>query len=199
MRNRLAKWAGQERLRLALLVGALAALGLPLEVNAGPPAARRWSVEVSTAPHLPQDVWFAGMGNNTDGWRGGGSICINQLAQGFGPGEDLTFLTDPVEGGIFGVDGTPVPAGTYTFPGSELPAFDYTVKPGQTFYIILEAYIVQSKLPGFNVGDTVGLMFMWDFAPGRTDRHMVLWVDFGFGFFPFLNEGILMANVRMHP
>jgi hypothetical protein len=63
----------------------------------------------------------------------------------------------PSKGGIFGVDGTPVPAGTYTFPGTEEPTINYTVTPGQTFYIIVDAYIVQSKLPGFNVGDKVSL------------------------------------------
>jgi hypothetical protein len=171
----------------------------PPLVAADQPTAVRWSVEVTTAPHLPQDVWFAGVGNNIDGWRGGGSICLNHLAQGFEGGEQLTFLIDVIEGGIFGVDGTPVAPGTYTFPGIELPDLDYTVTTGTTFYLIVDAFIVQSNLPGFEVGDTVNLMYMWDFAPGRTDREMVFWVDFGFGFSPFLNEGVLMANVQRHP
>jgi hypothetical protein len=162
-------------------------------------AAECWSVEVSTARHLPQDVWFAGMGNNIDGWKGGGSICLNNLAQGIEGGEQLTFLLDAIEGGIFGVDGSPVAAGTYTFPGIELPDIDYAITNGITYYVLLDAFIVQSKLPDFEVGDSVRLMFMWDFAPGRTDRQMVLWIDFGFGFIPFLNEGVLMANVRLHP
>jgi hypothetical protein len=170
----------------------------PAHATAYGSTGERWSVEVSTAPRQPQDVWFAGMGNNVDGWRGGGSICLNNLAQGFEGGEQVTLLLDVVEGGIFGQDGTPVPAGTYTFPGTELPDLDYTVTVGQTYYVILDAYIVQSKLPDFVVGNTVGLMFMWDFASGRTNREMVLWADLGFGFFPFLNEGLLMANVRLH-
>ena len=187
-------------IRLKGFALALVVLTMPsVPATADQPTAARWSVEVSTAPHLPQDVWFTGMGNNSDGWQGGGSICLNNLAQGFEGGEQVTLLLDVVEGGIFGVDGSPVPAGTYTFPGIELPDLDYTVTNGQTYYVILDAYIVQSKLPAFEVGDTVGLMFMWDFASGRTNRHMVLWADFGFGFFPFLNEGVLMANVRLHP
>jgi hypothetical protein len=183
------------------LTWALVLMTIPsVPVAAGPTTAARWSVAVSTAPQLPQDVWFAAMGNNVDGWQGGGSICINNLAQGIEGGEQLTFLLDPVEGGIFGVDGSPVPAGTYTFPGTELPDRDYTVTVGTTYYVILDAFVVQSKLPDFlEVGDTVQLMFMWDFAPGRTDREMVLWIDFGGGFAPFLNEGTLMANVRLHP
>ena len=188
-------WTRLAGLTLTLIVLAMP----PAPATADRPTMERWSVEVSTAPHLPQDVWFAGMGNNVDGWQGGGSICLNHLAQGFEGGEQVTLLLDIIEGGIFGEDGSPVPTGTYTFPGIELPDLDYTVTIGQTYYVILDAYIVQSKLPDFEVGNTVGLMFMWDVASGRTDRQMVLWADFGFGFFPFLNEGVLMANVRLHP
>jgi len=188
------------RIWLSGLALALAALAMPLTpMAADHPKAPRWFVEVSTAPHVPQDVWFAGKGNNTDGWTSGGSICLNQLAQGIPNGEQVTFLLDIVEGGIFGEDGTPVAPGTYRFPGIELPDFDYDVTEGTTFYVILDAYIVQSKLPEFPVGDTLPFMFMWDFAAGRTDRHVVLWIDFGFGFIPFLNEGIMMANVRSSP
>jgi hypothetical protein len=110
-------------------------------------AAERWSIVLTTAPHLPQDIWFSAMGDNTDGWRGGGSICLNQLAQGFPNGEQLTLLVDVVEAGIFGVDGSPVPAGTYTFPGIELPSFDYTVAANTTFYVSTTAYVAQSKPP----------------------------------------------------
>jgi hypothetical protein len=180
------------------LTWALVLMTIPsVPVAAGSPTAARWSVVVSTAPQFPQDVWFAATGNNVDGWKGGGSICLNHLAQGIEGGEQVTFLIDAVEGGIFGVDGSPVPAGTYTFPGIEIPSRDYTVTIGTTYYVILDAYIVQSKLPGFEVGDTVGLMFMWDFAPGRTDREVVAWIDVGSGFNPLLNEGTMMANVRL--
>jgi hypothetical protein len=139
------------------------------------------------------------MGNNSEGWQGGGSICLNTLAQGFDGGELVTLLLDVVEAGIFGEDGSPVAPGTYTFPGIELPNFDYTVIVGQTFYVILDGYIVQSKLPTFPVGETRELMFMWDVAQGRAIRHIVLWADFGGGFVPFLNEGDVMVNVRLHP
>lgn len=180
----------------AVLAVALAAVS---PAPADPPTAGWWSVAVSTAPHLPQDVWFAGVGNNADGWRGGGSICLNQLAQGFPNGEQLTLLVDVVAGGLFGADGAPVPAGTYTFPGIELPPVGYEVAAGETFYVALDVYVVQSKLPDFEVGDTFRFMFMWDYEPGLSDPAMVLWIDFGFGFVPFLNEGELMANVRFHP
>ena len=188
------------RIAGAALVLAVALLASgAARVTADGPSASRWSVEVTTAPHLPQDVWFAGMGNNADGWESGGSICLNGLAQGTGPGEDVTLLVDVVAGGIFGVDGSPVPAGTYHFPGIEEPDFDYTVTSGKTFYVVVDVYVVQSNLPFFQEGETVQGMYMWDYAPGRTDRHMVLWFDFGFGFVPFLNEGIMMANTRWHP
>jgi hypothetical protein len=189
----------KHRLRIAKLSGlalAMAALAILPTPSAADPPTGTWHVAVSTAPHLPQDVWFAGKGNNTDGWTSGGSICLNQLAQGMPNGEQATFLLDIVGGGIVGEDGTPVAPGTYTFPGIELPNFDYDVKKGTSFYVILEAYVVQSRLPAFPEGETFTLMFMWDFAPDRTDPHVVLWVDTPFGFVPFLNEGIMMANVR---
>jgi hypothetical protein len=178
----------------------LAALALPLRQSAAdPPAADDWVVVVSTAPHIPQDVWFAGEGNNTDGWTSGGSICLNQLAQGFPNGEQVTMLLDVVEGGIVGQDGTPVVPGTYTFPGITEPEFDYTVTSGTTFYVIVDAYVVQSRLAAFPQGETFTFMFMWDFAAGRTDPHVVLWLFVDDEFVPFLNEGTMMANVQSLP
>lgn len=56
-------------LALALVMMAM----LPVPIAADQSTVARWSAEVTTAPHLPQDVWFAGMGNNVDGWHGGGS------------------------------------------------------------------------------------------------------------------------------
>ena len=186
--------------KLAGLTLAVAALAMPLTpVAADPPTAPRWHVVVSTSPQLPQDVWFAGKGNNTDGWTSGGSICLNQLAQGFPNGEQVTMLLDIVEGGIVGQDGTPVAPDTYTFPGITEPEFNYTVTRGTTFYVILDAYVVQSRLAGFPQGETFTFMFMWDFDAGRSDRHVVLWLFFGDEFVPFLNEGTMMANVRSLP
>jgi len=186
--------------KVLLLSAALmvAAAWLAMPATADSPSAPRWSIVLTTAPGLPQDVWYSAMGNNDDGWNGGGSICINQLAQGQPNGEQLTILIDAIEGGIYGVDGAPVAPGTYTFPGIELPDFDYTVTTGTTFYVITEGYIVQSKLPAFPVGTVLTSLWMWDYQPGRNNVHVVMMVDFGFGFFPFLNEGILMANTRLH-
>ena len=87
--------------KLSGLALAVAALTMSLSPSAADqPTGPRWYIAVSTAPHLPQDVWFAGKGNNTDGWTSGGSICLNQLAQGMPNGEQATFLLDIVEGGI---------------------------------------------------------------------------------------------------
>src|SRR5687768_8849067 len=86
--------------------------------RAAPSTAPRWSLVVTTAPHAPQDVWFTATGNNADGWRGGGCLCLGPLAQGLGPGDHATILIDVVEGGVFGVEGTPVPSGTYIAPGA---------------------------------------------------------------------------------
>lgn len=48
----------------------MAALGVALaSAVADPSTSPRWHVVVSSAPHNPQDVWFAGIGNNTDGWH----------------------------------------------------------------------------------------------------------------------------------
>ena len=174
---------------------AAAALTMPLTpAAADPPTAARWHVVVSTSPQIPQDVWFAGKGNNTDGWTSGGSICLNQLAQGFPNGEQVTMLLDIVEGGIVGQDGTPVAPGTYTFPGITEPEFDYDVTSGTSFYVIVDAYVVQSRLSTFPQGATFTFMFMWDFDAGRSDRHVVLWLFVGDEFVPFLNEGIMMAK-----
>lgn len=179
-------------LKLLALFAALSA------AQAQPPTQPLWSVEVSTAPHLPQDVWFAGTGNNLDGWNSGGSICLNQLAQGFPHGEQVTALVDIIEGGIYGVDGAPVLPGTYTFPGITEPDFDYAVTPGTTFYVILDTFVVFSRLPALPEGTRLRSLWMWDYEAGRNDVHVVQWIDFGGGFTPTLNEGVMMANTRMH-
>jgi len=186
--------------RLSGLALAAIALAVPLApVAAEPPTAPRWHVVVSTAPHIPQDVWFAGKGNNTDGWTSGGSICLNQLAQGFPNGEQVTMLLDIVEGGIVGQDGLPVAPGTYTFPGITEPEFDYDVTMGTSFYVIVDAYVVHSQLAAFPEGQTFTFMFMWDFDEGRSDRHVVLWLYADGVFGPFLNEGIMMAYTKLLP
>ena len=188
------------RIVVALAIVAVLLASVRTPAAGHEPEGPNWSIVVTTAPHLPQDVWFAGSGSNDDGWHSGGSLCLNGLAQGFGPGEDVTALVDITEAGIFGDEGAPVPAGTYHFPGIELPAYDYTVTKGKTFFVVVDLYIVQSRVDFFfQEGDTVRAMYTWDYAPGRTDPHMVFWIDFGFGFVPFLNEGVMMANTQRHP
>lgn len=199
MRDRLTNSVLASSQKLGWMIAALVALYLSPALMAAPPSSPRWSVEVTTAPHLPQDVWFAGMGNNSDGWNGGGSICLNQLAQGFPPGEQVTALVSIVEGGIYGIEGMPVPSGTYTFPGITEPTIDYAVTPGVTFYVILDSYIVYSKLPLFPKGARFRSLWMWNYVEGRNDVNIVQWIDFGFGFIPLLNEGVMMANTRWHP
>jgi hypothetical protein len=179
--------------------------------SAGPSGEPRWSVVLSTAPHAPQDVWFTTTGNNTDGWRGGGVLCLGGLAQGLGPGDHATLKIDVVEGGLFGVDGTPVDPGTYiapgatiirpvTGPGAELEDREFEMEEGHSFYLIGEAYIVESNIPELPpAGSTLTFMFTFDFDPdhlGRTESLAVNWIGTPFGFFPFLNEGLLMTNVR---
>src|SRR3954454_22160887 len=106
------------RLGLALVLAVLPAWST---AHAGPPTEPRWSLVLSTAPHHPQDVWFTATGNNTDGWNGGGCICLGPLAQGLGPGDHATAQVEVLEGGIYGVDGTPVLSGPYFAPGHPCP------------------------------------------------------------------------------
>jgi hypothetical protein len=200
--------------------GFLSAVALTLLCSgSGAPAGAltepRWSVVLSTAPHHPQDVWFAASGNNTVGWNGGGCLCLGPLAQGLGPGDHATILVDVLEAGVFGIDGLPVPPGTYfapgipvpfgprNGPGEELPGRTFDMVVGRTFYMILEGYIVESNLDRFGLpaGLVVRSMFTFDLDPnnlGRSDQLSVNWFDFGFGFFPFLDEGVLMTNVQRH-
>ena len=180
-------------------------------------ASQDWLFVISTAPGLPQDVWVVGRGNNLDGWHGDGVFCLGPLAQGFGPGQHATVDADVIEAGIYGIDGTPVPPGTYTLPGGVLlttgptgPAEllgprDYTLTPGKTFYIIFESRIRESDIPLAPKGLTLRFMFTFDFDPddpssyGNADRNIANWIDFtntGLGFFPFLNEGVMMTNIR---
>lgn len=175
---------------LTLIVGALAGPAT------GSPPGERWSLTISTAPHIPQDVWIAGNGSNTEGWTSGGSICLGHLAQGFDVGENVTILTDVVAAGIVGPDGTPVPPGMYVAPSAELGDRPFEVVEGETFYVMIDGFIVNSKVPTFPVGSTVRIMFTFDEVGGRATQPLVLWFDTPIGFVPFLNEGDMMTNVR---
>jgi hypothetical protein len=181
---------------LAMLMGHIAT---PTATAAGPPAGDRWAIVVSTAPGLPQDVWFAGQGSNATAWKGGGVVCLGHLAQGFPVGLHATIKVDVVQAGIVGPDGFPVEPGDYVAPGIELPDLAFEVVEGGTFYVILETFIVNSNIPGLTPGDTGRLMFTFDFDGrlGRVDRVLVAWMDVGGQFVPFLNEGLMMTNVRL--
>src|SRR5262245_9646249 len=180
---------------LAVLLGHGAA---PTVTAAGPPAGDRWAIAVSTAPGLPQDVWFAGQGSNATAWNGGGVVCLGHLAQGFPVGLHATIKVDIVQAGVVGPDGFPVEPGDYVAPGIELPDLAFEVVEGGTFYVILETLIVNSNIPGLTPGDTGRIMFTFDFDGrlGRVDRVLVAWMDVGGEFVPFLNEGLMMTNVR---
>jgi len=122
-----------------------------------------------------------------------------------------------IRAGLYGVEGTPVPPGTYTLPGGPVPSGrsgpaelwgprDYTLTPGRTFFIIFEAHAVESNIPFVPKGSTLLAMFTFDFDPedpasyGNTQRFIANWVDFtgtGDAFSPFLNEGLMMTNIRL--
>ena len=203
---------------MVAVVAALAALTVPSRVSAQGPTAPVWSIQIQTAPGLPQDVWVTGQGNNQDGWHGGGCLCLGPLAQGAGVTMHATVLTDFVSAGIYGVDGEPVAADTYTLPGGQLltdgrtgPAEiveqrDYTIAPGKTFFVVFDAYVVESNLDAFGIpkGLNTRFLFTFDFDPndpdsyGNRQRNVANFLEIpGIGFIPFLNEGLLMTNVRL--
>jgi hypothetical protein len=204
------------------LLGSLAVLATllaPAEARAGGASDPVWQFVISTAPGLPQDIWMTGMGNNQDGWISAGVFCLGPLAQGSGPTQHATIDVDVVAAGIFGIDGTPVAPGTYTLPGGTLltdgrtgPAQmwgprDYTLTPGETFFIVFQARVRESDLAIAPKGLTLMGMLTFDFDPldpqsyGNTQRFIANWVDFtgtGLFFVPFLNEGLMMTNVRLN-
>jgi hypothetical protein len=210
-------WRGLILFLLTMLASAVPALA-DQPMSAGASTVPVWSFVISTAPGLPQDVWVTGRGNNPDGWISAGVFCIGPLAQGFGPTQHATIDVDVVQAGIYDVDGTPVLPGTYTLPGGVVmtsgrtgPAEllgprDYTLTHGKTFFIIFDARVVESDLAIAPKGLTLNFMFTFDFDPddsvsyGNTQRYIANWVDFtgtGLFFIPFLNEGIMMTNVRL--
>jgi hypothetical protein len=184
------------------LLAFLATLTAQAEVRAGGPPDPVWHFVISTAPGLPQDIWFTGMGSNQDGWMSAGVFCLGPLAQGFGPAQHATVDVDVVAAGIYGVDGMPVPPGTYTLPGGAVstsgrtgPAQilgprDFTLTPGKTFFIAFQARVVESDLAIAPKGLTLMGMLTFDFDPldpqsyGNTQRYIANWVDFtGTGLF----------------
>lgn len=182
-----------------MMLSAVIASGLPIAATAqGRPTSERWALTIQGAAGLPQDVWIAATGNNTDGWLGGGSICLGLLAQGFDVGDTATLLTKVVEAGVIGVDGSPVSPGDYLAPGIDIPDRDFSVVDGQTFYAIVDFRVSESNIDLFDAGDSGQLMFTFETALGRTEQELVLWFPDGFGgFVPFLNEGLMSTNLRL--
>lgn len=194
-------------------------LGLPTRSFSAGPKSPTWSVTLQGTPHIPQDVWIAANGSNTSGWNSGGSICLGVLANFDGPtdttkiffpGDHAMLLTDVLEGGIFGVDGTPVAPGDYLAPGIEddfRPERLFSMIPGEDYYVIVDANIVNTSEPAafpFPKGTTVRLMFTMDYVgEGRNIVPAELWIGFdlgngSYGYAPFINEGELMYNIRLH-
>jgi hypothetical protein len=103
------------------------------------------------------------------------------------------------QGGIIGVDGTPVAPGTYTAPGITEPTIQFDVVAGQTFYVVFHEHVVNTDYPLFHVGEQFRAMFTFNTVLGHTAQNMINWVDFGQGLQPFLNEGTTMTNIHQRP
>jgi hypothetical protein len=171
------------------------------EGTAAGPSGSRWAIVVSTAPQIPQDVWFSGQGSNSTGWNSGGVICLGNLAQGIPDGLHATLKVEIAQAGVLGPDGVPVPPGDYVAPGSELPPRPFTVTAGGTFFVILNTVVVESNIPFIPAGRVGQTMFTFDYDGelGRVDREFVGWNRQGNTFVPFLNEGLMMTNLRRLP
>jgi hypothetical protein len=184
--------------KLLLLAGALLTVGGVTPTWAG--SLGDWSVEIGTAPEIPQDIWIAAHGNNVDGWNGGGSFClVGPLPEGGVGVHTVARVYDIEEGGIIGVDGAPVAPGEYLAPGITEPDLTFDVVAGETFYLVFDVLVVNTDSPLFEVGDTFREMLTFDARRGNNDVNMVLWVDFGEGFTPVLNEGTMKSNLHFHP
>jgi hypothetical protein len=92
-----------------------------------------------------------------------------------------------------------------TGPAELLGPRDYTLTPGKTFFMIFDAEVINSNIGLLPKGFKTKFMFTFDFDPndpdsyGNRQRYVANWADFfGTGnFSPFLNEGVLMTNVRL--
>lgn len=178
------------------------------------PAAPEWTLVITTAPQLPQDVWLSASGSNDDGWHTGGSVCLGVLANAggpndplgvFQPGDHAMLLPTVVEAGIFGVDGAPVPAGDYVAPpaGPGRDPRPFTLAAGESFYVAFDSYVINSsEPPAFPLpkGATSRFLFTYDWeGEGRQVAAFTLWIGVPIGggaysYFPFLDEGDLMVN-----
>src|SRR5262249_33830762 len=136
-----------------------------------------------------------------DGWHGGGVMVLGHLSQLFDSGQRAILEANIVEGGLIGIDGTPVQPGAYLAPSPEIGNRTFEVVSGQSFYLIVDFIVVNSNITESVVGPTpVGptsrLMSTFAAAEGYSQQPLVAWVDFGGGLFPFLNEGVMMTNLR---
>ena len=138
--------------------------------------------------HRPrqQRGWVAGRRRDLPGCTGAG----------LGPTEHATLKADIIEGGILGIDGTPVAPGTYVAPSQELGDRTFDVVQGQTFYVILATQVVNSNIPFIPVGRRSRTMLTFENLPGRNSQLVVAWRDTPTGWVPFLNEGVMMTNIR---
>jgi hypothetical protein len=177
------------------------ARAIPLHRPADAPGSLpNWSVQVGTAPGIPQDIWITAHGNNTEGWQGAGSIAlVGPLSEGGVDVRTVAVLDSVEQGGIIGVDGTPVAPGTYTAPGITEPTIQFNVVAGQTFYLVFNDHIVNTDVPGLYVGEQFHAMFTFNTVLGHTAQNLVNWIDFGQGLQPFLNEGTMMTNIHHQP
>ena len=179
-----------------------------LAASADAAGADRFAIAISTAPQLPQDIWVTGQGSNDDGWNGGGVICLGVLAQGIPKGQHATIKVDIVEAGFVGVDGVPtdflgmpISGNTYTAPSEQFGDRTFTIVEGLTFFVILEGTVQNSTIPFLPKGAETRTMLTFDLDRfGRSVQNVVAWQDTGGGrFFPFLNEGPMMVNIRQFP
>ena len=173
-------------------------------------AATTWSVQIGTAPNavtnaagMPQDIHLTATGNNAEGWHGAGvTTLLGNLAQFLDFGQRAVLQAHIVEGGLIGIDGTPVLPGTYLAPSPQLGDRTFEVVSGRTFYLIVDFTVVNSNITDsvvgpIPVGATYRVMLTFDAVEGRSEQPLVEWLDFGGGFFPFVNEGVMSTNLRL--
>lgn len=85
----------------------------------------------------------------------------------------------------------------YCAPGIDIPGRSFTLENGQSYYVIIDGYIVESTTEDFQAGTHFPLMFTFDYVEGRVEQELVAWTQDADGdWFPFLNEGLMMTNVR---
>jgi len=167
--------------------------GALLLLGAGPAlAGGEYHVVVQGAPAIPQDIHIVADGSNESGWLDGGVLTLGPLAQGdfFQIGEHVTVAVEVESAGVYGVDGTPVPAGSYVAPSEVFGPMTFSVEENETFFIIVNGQIVNSNRPDFPAGTTLPFMLTFPAEQGRQIQTPVFWFSDGSGgWFPFLNEG----------